>query len=353
MDNKFINQLICDNNIEIIKQMAPNSVDLIFADPPYYMNLQKQLLRPNGDLFEGVNDAWDQFASLADYDHQAKQWISECLRILKPNGSFWVIGSFHNLHRIGTILQDFGAWIINEIVWEKTNPVPNFAGTRFVNAQETLLWVVKNQKAKYTFNYKTMKFINDNKQMKSVWRLPICSGNERLKDLFGKKVHSTQKPIALLERIILATTKYGDLILDPFSGTGTTACAAKKWGRKFIGIEIDPTYHQAAITRINHVHEELNFDDLKYAKYDLKPPVVRFSDLIKAKLIKVEDVVNICDYRLYFNPNGTLNFEGKSYSPNQLYRKLFNKPTNAWNVLLVNGIKISQLRDQLRKKLAL
>lgn len=349
MASKFINQLICGDNLEIMKQMTPNSVDLIFADPPYYMNLQKQLLRPNGDHFEGVNDAWDQFASLTDYDNKAKEWISECLRILKPNGSFWVIGSFHNLHRIGTILQDFGAWIINEIVWEKTNPVPNFAGTRFVNAQETLLWVVKNKKAKYQFNYKTMKFINGGKQMKSVWQFPICSGNERLKDSFGKKVHSTQKPIALLERIILATTKYGDLVLDPFSGSATSAHAAKKWGRKFIGIEIDPTYHQAALTRINQVDEELNFDDLKYAKYDLKPQVVTFSDLIKAKLIKVEDVVSICNYQFHFNADGSLNFEGKSYSPNQLCRKLFNKPTNAWNVLLVNGMKISQLREQLRK----
>lgn len=187
--------------------------------------------------------------------------------------------------------------------------------------------------------------------MKSVWQFPICSGNERLKDSFGKKVHSTQKPIALLERIILATTKYGDLILDPFSGTATTACAAKKWGRKFIGIEIDPTYHQAAMTRINQVHEELNFNNLKYGKYDLKPPVVKFSDLIKANLIKVEDVVRVCDYRLHFNADGTLNFEGKSYSPNQLCRKLFNKPTNAWNVLLVNGVKISQLREQFWRQI--
>lgn len=346
---ELINHLILGDNISIMKKIKDHSIDLIFADPPYNMNLQKKLLRPNGQEFSGVNDHWDQFASLKDYDDQAQKWLKEALRILKPNGSLWVIGSFHNIHRLGTILQDLGAWIINEIVWEKTNPVPNFGGTRFVNSQETLLWVVKSKKAKYTFNYKTMKFINGNKQMKSVWKFPICSGNERLKNDLGKKVHSTQKPLALLEQIILATTNYGDLILDPFSGTATTAHAAKKWGRKYIGIEIDPTYHQAANLRLDAVKETTLNDDLKFAKYDIKVKKVTFKDLLDHHLITTNESVTIGDYQLYFNSNGTITFNNQQFSPNALCRKIFQQPTNAWNqIYLNNGQAISTLRDQLR-----
>ncbi|WP_051601257.1 DNA-methyltransferase [Metamycoplasma hyosynoviae] len=182
-----LNKILLGDNIELFKQIPNDSIDLIFADPPYNMNLQKDLIRYDGSKFDGVDDEWDKYESLEEYDKECKLWLAECLRVLKKDGSLWVIGSFQNIHRLRYILQDMGAWIINEIVWEKSNPVPNFGGTRFVNAQETMLWVTKNSKAKFTFNYKTMKHINGGTQMKSVWKLPICTGSERLKDESGKK----------------------------------------------------------------------------------------------------------------------------------------------------------------------
>lgn len=342
------NIFLLGDNLSTMKKIKDNTIDLIFADPPYNMNLQKKLFRPNGDEFNGVNDEWDKYESLKDYDNQAEKWLKECLRILKPDGSFWVIGSFQNIHRIGYILQDLGAWIINEIVWEKTNPVPNFAGTRFVNSQETLLWVVKRKNAKYTFNYKTMKFLNNGKQMKSVWSFPICSGNERLRNEFGKKVHSTQKPLALLERIILASSNYGDLVLDPFSGTGTTAHAAKKWGRKYIGIELNKDYYNASIERLNNVNENLNNDDLKFAKYDIPPKKILFKDLLDKNIISTSDVITIKEHKLNFNDDATITFQNNKFTPNKLCKKIFNKPTNAWNNIYINGVKISELREKIR-----
>ena len=346
-----LNQIYLGDNVALMKQLPDNLVDLIFADPPYNMNLQKPLFRPNGAKFSGVDDQWDKYDSLVQYDTEAKIWLQECLRILKPHGSLWVIGSFQNIHRLGYILQDLGAWIINEIVWEKTNPVPNFAGTRFVNAQETMLWVVKNKQAKFTFNYKTMKALNKGKQMKSVWQFNSCTGNERLKDLNGKKLHSTQKPLALLERIILATSKYGDLVFDPFLGTGTTAHAAKKWGRQYLGFEIDLNYYQAAQNRLNAVRETNENDDLKYANFDKPLKKILFQDLLKQGIISSKDALIIDKKTFYFNEDGTITFENKNLSPNQLCRFLFKKPINAWNAIYVKGSKIGDLREEMRKNL--
>ena len=224
-------------------------VDMIFADPPYNLQLGGDLFRPEGGRVDAVDNDWDKFDTLTSYDRFTKAWLREARRILKPNGSIWVIGSYHNIFRVGTALQDEGFWILNDIIWRKSNPMPNFKGTRFTNAHETLIWASKGEKAKYTFNYRSMKTLNDEIQMRSDWEFPICGGQERLKK-DGHKVHPTQKPEALLYRILLACTRPGDVIADPFFGTGTTGAVAKRLGRRWIGIEREPTYCAAAIERI-------------------------------------------------------------------------------------------------------
>ena len=345
-----INEIILGDNVKIMKKIPENSIDLIFADPPYNMNLQKDLFRFEGTKFNGVNDEWDKYDSFEQYDYECKKWLSECLRILKKNGSLWVIGSFQNIHRLGYLLQNMKAWIINEIVWEKANPVPNFGGTRFVNSQETLLWVVKNKNSKFVFNYKTMKHINGGTQMKSVWKIPICSGNERLKDKNGKKIHSTQKPLALLERIIIACSKPGDIVFDPFSGSGTTAHAAKYLGRKYIGIERDKTYFYESLKRLEKVSEDNSRNDIKNAVYDIKPKKVNFIDLIKNKYISINDKVSVIgkEYEFYFNENGEILFNNKLMTPNKVCREIFNKPINAWDYLIINKEKLSDIRNKFR-----
>ncbi|WGI36773.1 site-specific DNA-methyltransferase [Mesomycoplasma lagogenitalium] len=350
-ENKIpINQIILDDNINFMKSLPDECIDLIFADPPYNMNLQKELLRPNGLKFEGVNDEWDKFNSLEHYKEESLKWIKECLRILKKNGSFWIIGSYQNIHIIGNILQNLNAWIIGEIIWEKTNPVPNFGGTRFVNDHETLLWVVKNKNSSFTFNYKTMKFLNKGKQMKSIWNFAICSGKERLKDENGKKIHSTQKPLQLLERIILASSKYNDLVFDPFIGTATTAHAAKKWGRNYLGVELFERYYNASIERLKNVEENMEDDNVKFASFDKKQEKVTFKDLIDANLINVEENIYIQNLKLKFNIDGTITYLNEKYSPNALCKKIFNKPTNAWEVIKINNQKISEIRKKYRDK---
>ena len=235
--------------IEQMKKLPDNSVDVIFADPPYNMQLGGDLHRPDSTKVDAVDDAWDKFSNFAAYDDFTLAWMNEARRVLKDNGTMWVIGSYHNIFRVGAKIQDLGFWILNDIVWVKTNPMPNFRGTRFTNAHETLIWCAKSEKSKYTFNYDSMKFFNDGLQMRSDWNVPICLGAERLKDDDGKKVHTTQKPEALLYRIILASTNPGDVILDPFFGTGTTGAVAKKLGRKYIGIDLNPEYIELAKQR--------------------------------------------------------------------------------------------------------
>jgi modification methylase len=224
-------------------------VDLVFADPPYNLQLGGDLSRPDGSHVDAVTDHWDQFASFATYDKFTKDWLTEVRRILKPNGSLWVIGSYHNIFRLGAMMQDMGFWILNDVVWRKANPMPNFKGTRFTNAHETLIWASMGEKARYTFNYRAMKTLNDELQMRSDWVLPICGGQERLKK-GGTKVHPTQKPEALLYRVMLATTNPGDVVLDPFFGTGTTGAVAKRLGRQWIGCEREAVYREAALERI-------------------------------------------------------------------------------------------------------
>ncbi|WP_116653067.1 site-specific DNA-methyltransferase [Pelagibacterium sediminicola] len=226
------------------------SVDLIFADPPYNLQLEEGLTRPDQSKVDAVDDDWDKFESFAHYDAFTRDWLRAARRVLKPDGAIWVIGSYHNIFRVGTALQDLGYWMLNDVIWRKSNPMPNFRGTRFTNAHETLIWASRSRKSRPTFNYEALKLANDDVQMRSDWLFPICTGGERLRDANDDKVHPTQKPEALLHRVLMATTQPGDVVLDPFFGTGTTGAVARKLGRHFIGIERENTYINAALKRI-------------------------------------------------------------------------------------------------------
>ena len=238
------NVLIEGDCLDVLSFIPSNSVDVIFADPPYNLQLRTtDLRRPNETLVDGVDDHWDRFGSFAEYDRFTERWLSECRRVLAPTGSMWVIGSYHNIFRVGSLLQDAGYWILNSVAWVKVNPMPHFRGVRFTNAHETLIWAKKSEGArKITFNYRALKELNGGKQMRSDWYLPICSGAERLRDANGRKLHSTQKPEALLERVLLATSREGDLVLDPFAGTGTTGAVAQRTGRRWIMVEREAEY---------------------------------------------------------------------------------------------------------------
>lgn len=247
-----INQVIHGDCLDILPTLPSNYADLIFADPPYNLQLRQELIRPNGTVVSPVNDEWDKFSGFEAYDQFSYLWLSQCYRILKSTGCMWVSGTYHNIYRIGAVMQDLNYWILNDVIWVKSNPMPNFAGVRFTNAHETLIWATKSNKSKYTFHYWDMKRANDNKQMRSDWRLPICQGNERLK-VNGSKAHPTQKPEALLERIILATSNPGDLVLDPFFGTGTTGAVAQWLHRDWLGIEQEANYVELATNRLSLV----------------------------------------------------------------------------------------------------
>lgn len=245
-----LDEILMGDCIAQMRALPAKSIDMIFADPPYNLQLGGELFRPDGSHVDAVTDDWDKFDTFAAYDAFTRAWLAEANRILKDDGTIWVIGSYHNIFRVGVAVQDLGFWILNDIVWRKNNPMPNFRGTRFTNAHETLIWASKGEKAKYTFNYRSMKTLNDEIQMRSDWEFPICGGQERLKGADGHKVHPTQKPEALLYRILLACTKPGDVVLDPFFGTGTTGAVAKRLGRRWIGIERETVYIDAARSRI-------------------------------------------------------------------------------------------------------
>jgi len=245
-----VNRIVLGDCVEAMNRLPEGSIDTIFADPPYNLQLGGDLFRPDNSKVDAVDDAWDKFDNLASYDDFTKQWLTAARRALKDDGTLWVIGSYHNIFRVGALLQDLGFWILNDILWVKNNPMPNFRGKRFTNAHETMIWAAKSQKSKYTFNYESMKALNDDLQMRSDWHLPICNGGERLRNGAGTKAHPTQKPEALLYRVIMASTRPGDIVLDPFFGTGTTGAVAKKLGRKFIGIEREQSYATVAKTRI-------------------------------------------------------------------------------------------------------
>jgi site-specific DNA-methyltransferase (adenine-specific) len=247
-----LDQIIVSDCIEAMNRLPERCVDLVFADPPYNLQLRQELYRPNLTRVDAVDDEWDKYESFEAYDQFTTAWLTAARRVLKDTGTLWVIGTYHNIFRIGKILQDLGFWILNDVVWIKVNPMPNFRGVRFTNAHETLIWAQKHKGKPYTFNYADLKALNDDLQMRSDWYIPLCTGKERLR-VNGEKAHATQKPEALLTRILLATTKLGDVVLDPFLGTGTTAAVAKRLGRRWIGIERDPQYAMLAEKRVTEV----------------------------------------------------------------------------------------------------
>ena len=283
------NKVLCGDTVEELRNLPDNCIDLIFADPPYNLQLDQELLRPNNSKVSAVDDEWDQFESFEEYDNFSDLWLKEAKRVLKPTGSIWVIGSYHNIFRIGYIMQNLGFWILNDVIWNKKNPMPNFRGTRFTNAHETLIWASKSEKSKYTFNYQSLKCLNDDLQMRSNWELPICNGSERLKKN-GKKVHSTQKPEALLHRILLATSNKNDLILDPFLGSGTTATVAKKLGRNYYGIEKEKNYYKAAEQRLRKTKpiEDNYLDTLQNGR---SKPRIPFGSLVELGIIKPGTII--------------------------------------------------------------
>ncbi len=278
------NKIIHGNSLEILKKIPDNSVDLIFVDPPYNLQLSKTLLRPDQTKVNGVKENWDIFDSFDHYDDFTMSWLKSCRKTLKSNGSMWVIGSYHNIFRIGYMLQNLGFWILNDIVWIKTNPMPNFRGKRFTNAHETMIWVSKHKNSKYTFNYESMKSLNGDLQMRSDWNLPICNGKERLKDEDGSKIHPTQKPESLISRIILASTNVNDIVLDPFFGTGTTGTIAKKLNRNFIGIEQDLNYVNSAQQRIKNTKKIEHVELIQMLPKE-KAKRIPFGSLIEKGLI--------------------------------------------------------------------
>jgi len=246
------NRILLGDCIEIMARLPAGSIDAVFADPPYNLQLEGELHRPNNSRVDGVDESWDRFDDLAAYDRFTRDWLAAARRVLKPDGTLWVIGSYHNIFRVGSILQDLGYWILNDVVWRKTNPMPNFRGRRFANAHETLIWAARDRDARHRFNHWAMKNLNDDLQMRSDWLLPVCGGGERLK-VDGRKAHPTQKPEALLHRVLLASTVPGDLVLDPFFGTGTTGAVALKLGRRFLGIERDAAYAELARARVTAI----------------------------------------------------------------------------------------------------
>lgn len=279
------NVILQGDCVEMMKSLPKGSIDMIFADPPYNLQLKGDLHRPDNSKVDAVDDHWDQFSSFESYDKFTREWLTAARDVLTDDGGIWVIGSYHNIFRVGAIMQDLGFWILNDIVWRKSNPMPNFRGRRFTNAHETMIWASKSEKSKYCFNYDSMKMLNDDTQMRSDWTIPLCTGGERIKDENGDKGHATQKPEALLYRVLMASTKPGDVVLDPFFGSGTTGAVAKKLGRDWIGIEREDSYIKLAKARIAKA-ELIADDQMLLQSQKREEPRVPFGWLIERGLIK-------------------------------------------------------------------
>jgi len=303
-----LDEVLIGDCIAALERLPPDSVDLVFADPPYNLQLEQALMRPDHSLVDAVDDAWDKFASFAHYDDFTRAWLLACRRVMKKNATLWVIGSYHNIFRVGSTLQDLGFWILNDIVWRKANPMPNFRGKRFTNAHETLIWAAKGADAKgYTFHYEALKAGNDDVQMRSDWFFPLCTGEERLKDAAGRKVHPTQKPEALVARVLLAASRPGDVVLDPFFGSGTTGAVAKRLGRSFIGVERDRTYAAAALRRIAAV-EPLGSEAIAPATAKRAEPRVPFLSVVEGGLVSPGEALvdERRRHKALVRPDGTL-----------------------------------------------
>ena len=279
-----LDQIMLGDCVQLMRMLPPASVHCVFADPPYNLQLRGELRRPDDSLVDGVDEDWDRFSDFATYDAFTRDWLTECRRLLRKDGTLWVIGAYHNIFRIGAILQDLGFWVLNDVIWRKANPMPNFRGRRFTNAHETLIWAARGRDSRYRFNYAGMKALNDDIQMRSDWWIPLCTGAERLRNQHGLKLHPTQKPEALLHRVLLASTSPGDIVLDPFAGTGTTAAVAKRLHRHFIGIERHPAYAEAAIGRVRTTKPRLE-EGLSGAASKRDVPRVPFGSLVERGLL--------------------------------------------------------------------
>ena len=349
--SKFINKILNGDSLKELKKIPDKTFELIFADPPYNMQIGEKLTRPDSSKVNGVNDKWDKFISFKHYDDFCKTWLKECKRVLKDNGSIWVIGSYHNIFRLGYHLQNLNYWLLNDVIWKKNNPMPNFRGTRFTNAHETLIWASKNKNSKYTFNYQSLKCLNDDLQMRSDWTFPICSGKERLKK-DKKKIHSTQKPEALLHRILLATTNKGDTVFDPFLGTGTTAVVAKKLGRNFYGIEKDKIYFNAAKVRLSKTTkiEENYLDTVQNNK---SKPRIPFGSLVELGIVKPG--TSLFDPKKKINAkimvDGSIKYKESEGSIHKIAAKILGAEScNGWTYWHYNVDGSAVLIDSLRQK---
>jgi modification methylase len=354
----LFNKILVGDCLTQLRKVPAGSVDLVFADPPYNLQLPGGLTRPDQSKVDAVDDHWDKFASFADYDRFTRAWLEECRRALKPDGALWVIGSYHNIFRVGTVLQDLGFWILNDVVWRKVNPMPNFRGRRFTNAHETLIWAARDASSKYTFNYDSMKVFNDDVQMRSDWTLPLCTGAERLKAEDGGKLHPTQKPESLLHRVLLSSSNPGDVVLDPFFGTGTTGAAAKQLGRIFIGIEREADYAQAALARIADA-EALSDEALRTTTPKRAEPRIPFGSLIERGFVKAGDTLYDPAQRVAARgrADGSIACRDASGSIHKIGAHVQGaEACNGWTFWHVrrggNLIPIDLLRQQLRTELA-
>lgn len=352
-----LNQILEGDCIALMNALPAGSIDLIFADPPYNLQLKGDLHRPDNSLVDAVDDHWDQFSSFAAYDKFTRDWLAAAKRLLKPNGAIWVIGSYHNIFRVGAALQDQGFWMLNDVVWRKSNPMPNFRGKRLTNAHETLIWASRDENSKYTFNYEALKELNDGVQMRSDWVLPICTGHERLKDEHGDKAHPTQKPESLLHRVILATTNKGDVILDPFFGTGTTGAVAKMLGRDFIGIEREEAYRKVAHDRIARVRR-FDASALEVTGSKRSEPRVPFGQVVERGMLRPgEELYSIGNrYSAKVRADGTLIGADIKGSIHQVGAHMEGAPScNGWTYWHFKRdgkmIPIDILRQQIRAEL--
>ncbi|MFN3294501.1 MAG: site-specific DNA-methyltransferase [Gemmobacter sp.] len=351
-----LNQILPGDCIEVMRSLPEASIDLIFADPPYNLQLKGELHRPDNSRVDAVDDHWDQFSSFAAYDRFTRDWLAAARRLLKPNGAIWVIGSYHNIFRVGAALQDAGYWILNDVVWRKSNPMPNFRGKRLTNAHETLIWASKSEAAKYTFNYDALKALNEGVQMRSDWVLPICTGHERLKDAQGDKAHPTQKPEGLLHRVLVGTTNPGDVVLDPFFGTGTTGAVAKMLGRQFIGIEREEAYRTAAAERIARVRA-YDASALETTGSKRAEPRVPFGQLVERGLLRPgEMLVSPRGKAAKVRADGTLAGDSLTGSIHQVGAHYEGAPScNGWTYWHFRRdgqmVPIDLLRQQIRAEL--
>lgn len=352
-----LNQILDGDCIDVMNALPENSVDLVFADPPYNLQLKGELHRPDNSKVDAVDDAWDQFDSFRAYDNFTRAWLKAARRILKPNGAIWVIGSYHNVFRMGAELQNQGYWILNDVVWRKSNPMPNFRGKRFTNAHETMIWASKEEASKYTFNYEALKALNEGVQMRSDWVLPICNGHERLKDEKGDKAHPTQKPEALLHRVLVASTNPGDVVLDPFFGTGTTGAVAKKLGRDFIGIEREESYRKVAAARLARVRK-FDRESLVVSTSKRAEPRVPFGQLVERGMLQPGEVLTSPRGKLAkVRADGTLVADNVTGSIHQVGAALEGAPScNGWTYWQFKRdgktVPIDILRQQIRAEMA-